>query len=55
MGTFVLILLFINEKLNCNYMLEKFNFPYHIFIELIGLVLFIMLADFFIKVEKIYF
>jgi len=54
MGTFVLILLFINEKLNCNYMLEKFKFPYHIFIELIGLVLFIMLADFFIKVEKIY-
>ena len=54
-GTFILILLFINEKFNCDYMQKTFKFPYHIFVELIGMVLFVMLSSFLIELEKNYF
>jgi hypothetical protein len=43
-----IIFLFINEKNNCKKMLKKFpNFPFHIFIEFSGLVLFNILCNTF--------
>jgi hypothetical protein len=46
----VIILLFLNEKYNCEKMLKIYQyFPYHIFIEIIGIVLFYIICSHFYK------
>ena len=46
----VIILLFLNEKYNCEKMLEFYpHFPYHIFIEIIGIVLFYIICSNFYR------
>lgn len=46
----LIILLFLNEKYNCEKMLEFYpQFPYHIFIEIIGIVLFYIICSNFYK------
>jgi len=46
----VIILLFLNEKYNCKKMLDIYpNFPYHIFIEIIGILLFYIICSNFYK------
>jgi hypothetical protein len=46
----IIILLFLNEKYNCEKMLELYpHFPYHIFIEIIGIVLFYIICSNFYK------
>jgi hypothetical protein len=46
----IIILLFLNEKYNCKKMLEIYeDFPYHIFIEIIGIVLFYIICSNFYK------
>jgi len=51
-GIGVLILLFINEMVNCNLMLKYKRFPYHAIIEIWGLLLFILLGTTFISWES---
>jgi len=47
---FLIIILFINEQYNCKKMLEIYpNFPYHIFIEIIGLLFFYIICSNFYK------
>lgn len=47
---FSVIILFLNEKYNCNYMLSKYkNFPFHILIEIVGIVFFYILSSTFYK------
>jgi hypothetical protein len=42
----IIIGLFINEKMNCQKMLNKYpNFPFHIFIEIFGILLFYILCS----------
>lgn len=46
----VIIILFLNEKYNCEKMLNIYPyFPYHIFIEIIGIVLFYIICSNFYK------
>ena len=46
----IIILLFLNEKYNCEKMLKIYpHFPYHIFIEIIGIVLFYIISSNFYK------
>jgi hypothetical protein len=46
----IIILLFLNEKYNCEKMLDIYpDFPYHIFIEIIGIVLFYIICSNFYK------
>lgn len=46
----IIILLFLNEKYNCKKMMHIYpNFPYHIFIEIIGIVLFYVICSNFYK------
>jgi hypothetical protein len=46
----LIILLFLNEKYNCEKMLEMYpHFPYHIFIEIIGIVLFYIICSHFYR------
>ena len=46
----IIILLFLNEKYNCEKMLKIYPyFPYHIFIEIIGIVLFYIICSSFYK------
>jgi len=46
----LIIILFLNEKYNCKKMLETYpNFPYHIFIEIIGILLFYIICSSFYK------
>jgi hypothetical protein len=46
----VIILLFLNEKYNCEKMLKIYpHFPYHIFIEIFGIVLFYIICSNFYK------
>ena len=46
----VIILLFLNEKYNCENMLYLYPyFPYHIFIEIIGIILFYIICSNFYK------
>jgi hypothetical protein len=46
----IIILLFLNEKYNCKRMLDFYpHFPYHIFIEIIGIVLFYIICSNFYK------
>jgi hypothetical protein len=46
----IIIILFINEKKNCKRMLEIYpHFPYHIFIETIGIILFYIICSNFYK------
>lgn len=43
---FIIISLFVNEKINCQKMLNKYpNFPFHIFIEIFGILLFYILCS----------
>lgn len=51
-GLVLLLLIIYNETVNCEKMLEFADFPYHIIIELLGLVLFSTLAYNFYKWEK---
>jgi hypothetical protein len=46
----IIILLFLNEKYNCEKMMYIYpDFPYHIFIEIIGIVLFYIISSNFYK------
>lgn len=46
----IIILLFLNEKYNCKKMLAFYpHFPYHIFIEIIGIILFYIISSNFYK------
>jgi len=46
----VIIILFLNEKYNCNTMLSIYpDFPYHILIEMVGIVLFYIICNSFYK------
>ena len=48
--TFLVVILFINEKYNCKKMLSLFpHFPYHILIEIVGIVLFYLISSSFYK------
>lgn len=47
---FIVIMLFINESINCKNMLAFYpHFPYHIFIETIGIILFYVICSNFYK------
>lgn len=46
-GLFIIFLLFMNETYNCSRMMEHMVFPYHIAIEIVGLILFTTLAYLF--------
>ena len=46
--------LIINEAINCKKMMKKYEFPYHIFIEILGIVLFTLLAYIYYKIEEYY-
>jgi len=39
-----------NELMNCNWMLERFHFPYHIFVEMTGFVAIYLLCSTFYKI-----
>ena len=46
----IIILLFLNEKYNCKKMLRLYPyFPYHIFIEIVGIILFYIICSNFYK------
>ena len=46
----IIILLFLNEKYNCKKMLDIYqHFPYHIIIEIIGIILFYIICSSFYK------
>jgi hypothetical protein len=46
----IIILLFLNEKYNCKKMLKIYpHFPYHIFIEIIGIILFYIICSNFYR------
>ena len=46
----LIILLFLNEKYNCEKMLKIYpHFPYHIFIEILGIILFYVISSNFYK------
>ena len=46
----VIIILFLNEKYNCEKMMRIYpDFPYHIFIEIVGIVLFYIICSTFYK------
>lgn len=47
----ILSILLLNEKFNCNAMMAYYVFPYHIFVEIMGLLLFTMLAYTFLLLE----
>ena len=48
----VIIVLFFNEKYNCEYMIASYVFPYHIAIEIMGLIISSLFAYIFILLEK---
>ena len=48
----VIIVLFFNEKYNCEYMMASYVFPYHIAIEIMGLIISSLFAYIFILLEK---
>ena len=48
----VIIVLFFNEKYNCEYMMESYVFPYHIAIEIMGLIISSLFAYIFILLEN---
>ena len=46
----VIIILFLNEKYNCEKMMRIYpDFPYHIFIEIVGIVLFYIICSTFYR------
>jgi hypothetical protein len=47
----IVVILILNEKINCENMISFAIFPYHAFIEILGLVLFSSSANIFIKSE----
>ena len=49
---FILIIVLLNEKFNCELMMSYINLPYHAIIELLGLILFGLLAYIFYKSEN---
>jgi hypothetical protein len=52
LGLFILSLVIINEKMNCDNMIAYSNLPYHAIIEIIGLILFTSLGYMFIIWEN---
>jgi hypothetical protein len=48
----VIIALFFNEKYNCDAMMNTYVFPYHIAIEILGLIISSLFAYIFITLEK---
>jgi hypothetical protein len=48
----VIIVLFFNEKYNCDAMMNAYQFPYHIAIEICGLIISSLFAYIFILLEK---
>jgi len=48
----VIIALFFNEKYNCDAMMNTYVFPYHIAIEILGLIISTLFAYIFILLEK---
>jgi hypothetical protein len=48
----VIIVLFFNEKYNCKTMMETYVFPYHIAIEIMGLIISSLFAYIFILLEN---
>jgi len=54
-GLLVLFLLFVNENINCDKMLEYHIFPYHAIIEVLGLIMFVALSKQFLNWESYIF
>jgi hypothetical protein len=52
-GFLILLGFIINEKINCEKMMQMYELPYHALIEATGLVLFWLLAQLFIQWETI--
>jgi hypothetical protein len=48
----VIIVLFFNEKYNCDAMMNAYQFPYHIAIEICGLIISSLFAYIFLLLEK---
>jgi hypothetical protein len=48
----ILIGLFINEKNNCKKMLEKEQLPYHVIIETIGVMIFVIYVVILLKLDN---
>lgn len=48
----LLIIVMYNESIHCDKMIEYYHFPYHIFVEIIGLILFVYLTYLFAKWDK---
>ena len=48
----VIIALFFNEKYNCDAMMSAYQFPYHIAIEIMGLIISSLFAYMFLLLEK---
>jgi hypothetical protein len=52
-GLLIIVGIFlINEKNNCENMMKYAKLPYHAIIEIIGMILFITLANVFLQTEK---
>jgi len=52
LGTCILILVVYNEKKNCKKMMQLIKFPYHAFIEIIGLLLFTVLSHYLVRWDR---
>jgi hypothetical protein len=48
----VIIILVINEAMNCKKMMDIYEFPYHIMIEILGLIVFIIMGIIYCKIEN---
>lgn len=44
-----IMFLFYNEKYNCKNMLSMFSFPYHVFLEIFGMLIFYNMCKFFYR------
>lgn len=54
LGMVVLFLMIVNEQRNCERMQRRKRFPYHVLIEVVGLVLFVALASVFLRWDRSY-
>jgi hypothetical protein len=54
LGLLLLFMLFVNENINCDKMLEYHIFPYHAIIEVLGLIMFVALSKQFLHLESYY-
>lgn len=50
----LLIGLFINEKNNCKKMIEQRKFPYHVIVESIGVIIFLIYVTILLKLDRVY-